>query len=167
LTEVRQIQIDILGLIIYKERLLSMSKEPESKYRNHYRCEICGQEWEEVWDSKCDGECPQCGRSYTPYKSDDITPNPMSKEIEEAVQTIFNHLNSCGSRNEVTEAFLISVSQQHRTLKQSFMRSIVVPLIKQWAEAYRTKAYDLRNEATCKTCVELENVLKDKGFPFI
>ncbi len=144
-----------------------MSKEPEAKYLNHYHCDKCNQEWEETWDSKCDGECPQCGTAYTPYQSDDLTPDPMPKDIADAIQTIFDYLNKMGMAKEVTFSLLMSVQMQHRTLKQSFMRCFIVPIIKEFAKSYREGNYDLRNEATCKTCVELEEVLKDKGFPFI
>jgi len=144
-----------------------MSKEPEAKYLNYYRCEKCNQEWDDVCDSMCDDECPVCGKPYTPYNSEDLTPNPMPKEINDAIQTIFNHLNKMGMEKEVTYSLLMSVQMQHRTLKQNFMRCFLVPLIKEFAKSYREGNYDARNEATCKTCVELEKVLEDKGFPFI
>ena len=144
-----------------------MSKNPEAKYLNHYRCNTCKQKWEEVWDSMCDGECPQCGHAFTPYKSDDLTPNPMPREINDAIQTIFDYLNKMGMEKEVTYSLLMSVQLQHRTLKQNFMRCFIAPLIKEWAKSYREGNYDSRNEATCQTCVELEKVLENKGFPFI
>lgn len=27
----------------------------------------CGQEWESIWDSACDDECPVCGAAISPY----------------------------------------------------------------------------------------------------
>lgn len=144
-----------------------MSKEPESKYRNYYRCEKCKQEWEECWDSMCDGVCPQCGKSYTPYKSDDLTPNPMPKELNDAVQTIFDYLNRMGLEKEVTYSLLMSVQMQHRTLKQNFMRCFLKPIIVQFAKDYDEGRYDMRNEETVVTCVKLRKVLEGSHFPFI
>jgi len=43
-------------------------------FRNIYRCENCGQEWEDEWSATCDDDCPQCGsRHLEPYESVDLT----------------------------------------------------------------------------------------------
>lgn len=48
-------------------------EEVEYKFRNFYRCPYCGTEWEDVWDSTCDDDCPACGeRHIEPYKSEDV-----------------------------------------------------------------------------------------------
>jgi hypothetical protein len=47
----------------------------EFKYKNYYKCDKCGQEWEDMWDSTCDDECPNCGTEMTPYESEDINEN--------------------------------------------------------------------------------------------
>ena len=44
---------------------------PESVYyRSYYR--HCGQEWNSVWPSACDDECPECGHAISPYKYEQI-----------------------------------------------------------------------------------------------
>ncbi len=43
-------------------------------FRNIYRCEGCGQEWEDEWSATCDDDCPHCGaRHMEPYESEDLT----------------------------------------------------------------------------------------------
>ncbi len=43
-------------------------------FRNHYRCENCGQEWEDEWSATCDDDCPHCGaRHMEPCDSVDLT----------------------------------------------------------------------------------------------
>ena len=53
-----------------------MSANPydeEGWFRNYYRCERCGHEWEDEWSCMCDDDCPECGaRHMSPYKSDDL-----------------------------------------------------------------------------------------------
>lgn len=52
--------------------------EPAPRYRNYYRCERCGHEWNDEWSCQCDDECPSCGaRDMTPYRSEDVEgPSP-------------------------------------------------------------------------------------------
>jgi len=41
---------------------------------NKYRCEDCGDEWEDAWSATCEDDCPHCGsRHMTPYDSVDLT----------------------------------------------------------------------------------------------
>ena len=42
------------------------------EYVNKYYCEECDVVWEDVADSSCDDECPECGRHYSPGKSERI-----------------------------------------------------------------------------------------------
>ena len=53
---------------------IQMSKGPELKYRNFYRCSECNTEWQDEWDSTCNDRCPQCNAEIEPYKSEDIQP---------------------------------------------------------------------------------------------
>ena len=42
-------------------------------FRNFYRCERCGHQWQDVWGSQCDDDCPACGaRHMQPYKSENV-----------------------------------------------------------------------------------------------
>ena len=51
-----------------------------SEYRrfcNFYRCERCGNEWEDVWSATCDNDCRACGaRHMSPYRSEDLVGAP-------------------------------------------------------------------------------------------
>lgn len=39
-------------------------------FGNHYACPGCCEEWDAVWDSGCDDECPNCGlRDISPIDS--------------------------------------------------------------------------------------------------
>ena len=50
-----------------------MDKAIESRnwFTNYYRCERCGEQWEDEWDCMCDDECPACSLDMTPFASDD------------------------------------------------------------------------------------------------
>ena len=59
---------------------MSTAREREPKegwFRNYYRCEACGHEWEDEWSCMCDDDCPECGaRHMSPFKSDDLGSPP-------------------------------------------------------------------------------------------
>lgn len=41
-------------------------------FRNFYRCEKCGHEWNDLWECQADDDCPACGaRHMSPFKSED------------------------------------------------------------------------------------------------
>lgn len=40
-------------------------------FRNYYVCQ-CGAEWEDDWTAQCDDDCPDCGTTMTPYRSEDL-----------------------------------------------------------------------------------------------
>jgi uncharacterized protein (DUF983 family) len=43
-------------------------------FRNHYRCDRCGNEWVDWWSSMCDDDCRSCGaRHMSPHDSDDLS----------------------------------------------------------------------------------------------
>ena len=42
------------------------------RYLNHYRCDECDVSWDDEWDCCCDDECPNCGRDFSPYESEDL-----------------------------------------------------------------------------------------------
>lgn len=41
-------------------------------YRNLYRCEECGIEWEDIWDCSCNDKCPECNSEIAPFRSEAI-----------------------------------------------------------------------------------------------
>lgn len=42
-------------------------------FRNYYACKRCHVEWETVWDSMCEDECPKCEKPFTPVRSEELT----------------------------------------------------------------------------------------------
>jgi hypothetical protein len=43
-------------------------------YENHYACPDCCEEWNDVWDSGCNDDCPNCGsRDISPIESVQIS----------------------------------------------------------------------------------------------
>ena len=43
-------------------------------FRNHYRRERCGFDWDDEWSRTFDDDCPHCGaRHMSPADSDDLT----------------------------------------------------------------------------------------------
>lgn len=46
--------------------------EEEKTFLNKYRCDDCGVSWEDEWSCGCDDECPECGKYFTPYESEEI-----------------------------------------------------------------------------------------------
>lgn len=49
-------------------------QEQEMRFRNFYSCPECDTEWEDIWDSTCDDQCPNCGlKGISPYKSEDYS----------------------------------------------------------------------------------------------
>lgn len=41
------------------------------RYLNTYRCDDCGEEWENEWSCACDDECPECGTPYSPVSTEE------------------------------------------------------------------------------------------------
>jgi hypothetical protein len=50
--------------------------EPECAraWRNYYRCADCGAHWNMEWSCQCDDDCPDCGATMTPARSEEIAP---------------------------------------------------------------------------------------------
>ena len=89
------------------------------------------------------------------------------KLANKAMNDLFSAVNVCGGERDITNAVLDAVSHEHRTLKQSLMRAIIIPIINHFASAYDEGVYDLRNEATCKLCHELKKITDKHPLPFI
>lgn len=49
----------------------ALKNEHRPEFRNFYECGRCGEKWEDVWTATCDDDCPKCGLTMTPYKSED------------------------------------------------------------------------------------------------
>ncbi len=58
-----------------------------NRFRNHYRCERCGHEWQDEWSATCDGDCPSCGaRHMSPTKSEDLPSRRNGRSIRPATE---------------------------------------------------------------------------------
>lgn len=49
-------------------------------FRNYY--DHCGTAWNDIWDSKCNDECPVCGKEVAPIRSVDITNGEDSVSVQ-------------------------------------------------------------------------------------
>ena len=62
------------------------------------------------------------------------------------------------------------VYRTHRTLQQSIGK-LVFLLIKRWAEMHRCNRYDLRNEALCQACHNIDDLMtqefRDKDWTYL
>lgn len=88
--------------------------------------------------------------------------HPNAVETAKAISHLVNV--SDGSLPVLAEV----LANDHRTLQQGFMRELVWPLLKLWAEDYESGRYDLRNEATTSLAHQIVATFKDDAhFPFI
>lgn len=89
----------------------------------------------------------------------------MNTEKEIASQ-ITNAVNALGFDSK---KFCESMSREHRTLQQNFMRDIIIPWI-QYAgsEDYKKYCVDDRNEATYKICKQFSETINNaEALPYI
>lgn len=58
--------------IIDREEETEFDAEHSAKFKNWYKCPVCGCRWDEVWDSMCDSQC-ECGqKNVSPHYSEEI-----------------------------------------------------------------------------------------------
>ncbi len=61
----------------------------ERRFINCYHCEACDVEWTDEWSCACDDECPECGRDFSPYDSDEVLPpDRMDHDVDRIVAEI-------------------------------------------------------------------------------
>ena len=103
--------------------------------------------------------------SYEERKA--IRERKSNQAVKESLDTIFHELNYMGQEEDVSKAVVDTVLHEHRTLQQKFFRSVIVPIILDFAKRYDDGQYDLRNEDSCKCAKKLEPLLKDVHFRFV
>jgi tRNA G26 N,N-dimethylase Trm1 len=60
-------------LRIHKQELADKRKDGSNRvFKNYYYCERCGEEWDDMWDTSCDDQCPECNAEINPYKSEEL-----------------------------------------------------------------------------------------------
>ena len=89
----------------------------------------------------------------------------VDERAKEAAKLLSSITNISGKQALFDLANL--VTQDHRTLQQSFMREFIWPLLKLWAEKYNKGQYDERNYDTVKTSFDVITAFADRGFRFI
>lgn len=120
-------------------------------------CELCGVDIGTSTMLLCDG----CEREYDR--------NRVEYDYgQQACQTIVSHLNQMGNGKTIfMKGFLDEVLRAHPTLQQSFMREVVLRVMKVFAEIAENKWYDLRNEESCKLAERFCEQFGDAYLPFI
>ncbi len=76
------------------------------------------------------------------------------ESMRKIVDQLFNEINNFSYEKHV-KYFFDAITHQHRTLQQSFWRTIV-EVAKKYAELDKDGWYDLRNEASVKMCAKLK-----------
>ena len=93
--------------------------------------------------------------------------NELTEQVVDALNSIFDAINKYGSDKEVEEGLRNVLALQHRTLQQNFMRLVIVPSIKIFAEKKANNNTDLRNEAACDLATKLLPIVENEPLPFI
>jgi len=98
----------------------------------------------------------------------------ITAEDKENLKRIANELTGIvnGGRQEHYEYFIEQLNCKHRTLQQSFMRNIIIPMLKKWAGNLDKGWYDLRNQATCQLSQDIINKAiipfeETNGLPYV
>ncbi len=89
------------------------------------------------------------------------------KEVQDAVEVIFQNINHMGNEHNVEEAVISVLEHTHPTLKQLYFKHIILASIKYFNGLYKQNFYDLRDEATCKTSNEMMPIVDKAMIPFI
>jgi len=86
--------------------------------------------------------------------------------IAHHLQALIDETNSMTLDNDAAaEAMLNVLTQEHRTLQQSFFR-ILAKAVERYGEFGR-QYHDLRNEASIAWCQKAADATKDTYFPYI
>ena len=93
--------------------------------------------------------------------------NELTEQVETSLDSIFDAINKMGGEESVEVALQSVLNKQHRTLQQNFMRQIIIPSLRIFAEKDSSGYTDLRNEATCKLATKLLPIIDKEHLPFI
>lgn len=99
----------------------------------------------------------------------------MSKRSENATRLaaalaeVMDCLNAMGNEAESAQVVRETLRQTHRTLQQSFMRTVIVPVVSEFKENYAAGWYDLRNEHSCALASHMLARMDDEDLylPFV
>lgn len=112
------------------------------------------------------GLCPYC-RCPAKYTTDHE--NKLARASYKMADKICQNINvmSSSTCRIVGNAFADGLAQQHRTLQQEFGRSVLVQIVRKFAEMGHKGEMDGRNEAFCKLCLKLLPILEDTHLPYL
>ena len=92
-----------------------------------------------------------------------------AEEIKTAMEALFHAVNCMSGEEERIKAVREVFSREHRTLQQSFFREVVIPILHQAADQYKSKDMDLRNEDSCRLANQIVRCVEDEdevGYPW-
>ena len=81
-------------------------------------------------------------------------------DLENAIQVLLDHSNIMSPSDKLSEVFNDLIRKQHRTIQQSFIKSIHDFLVE-----YSDSSYDLRNETSVLFAKDVKS--QEQYFPFI
>lgn len=94
----------------------------------------------------------------------------QQQEVKALAKEIHRLNNQMSSSDPALALLADELINDHRTLQQGLMRSLIVPMLRQWAQDFENHHYDLRNEATVRAAslmVKAMDAGKLQHFPFI
>lgn len=86
----------------------------------------------------------------------------MNQRIVSAIAEVMDVVNG-GREREIAESTVATFRTSHRTLQQSFMRMVIIPILVHLASNYEKGVYDERNRASCKLAHDLLKDNSDEG----
>lgn len=75
--------------------------------------------------------------------------------MEDAIEDVFTKLNTLSSDSDSKIAVVHAFSRTHYTLQQSFVRNVIIPILKYLAKEREKGNYDLRNKAASLLAVKM------------
>ncbi len=87
-------------------------------------------------------------------------------KTEEQIDKLLTELASLSQTPKDADAVAQLVRRLHRTNQQSLGKFLQAS-IKVFSKAFDDHHYDLRNEATCKMCKEINEKVDEHSLPFI
>lgn len=89
--------------------------------------------------------------------------------VYEVMNGLFNALNVMGNEKATKEAAVRAFNSTHRTLQQSFMRVVIIPILKHLAQQHEVGYFDQRNADAAKLASRMLKDLTDDDLflPFV
>lgn len=95
--------------------------------------------------------------------AEDFIQDKLFKSVKPLGELLEKLANS-GEKEVLAQLASVITRNTHRTLQEELFHNFVLPMIRQWANAFDTGVYDARNEWTAKTCKKLLEVAEECGY---